>query len=219
MSKTDCRGGVNPPANDKTIVGAGSTRPKASHFFAYISKMKYINRWNIMRNTEKENIAEHTCQCAQIAHALCMINNKIFSGNINAEKVAVLALFHEVSEVITGDLATPVKYYNPEIKTAYKQIESIAQDKLLNMLPKELAGEYAKIVKADADSIEYRFVKAADKLCAYIKCLEELKAGNNEFLQAKNKIYSQLAANPLPEVKYFMGNFIESFNLTLDELN
>lgn len=190
-----------------------------SHFFAYISKMKYITRWNIMRNTEKENIAEHSCQCAQIAHALCIINNKVFSGSVCASDVAVLALFHEISEVITGDLATPVKYYNPEIKTAYKQIESIAEDKLIDMLPEELKSEYANIIKEDKTGLEYQFVKAADKLCAYIKCLEELKAGNNEFSQAKNKIYSQLDKNPLPEVKYFMDNFINSFDLTLDELN
>lgn len=172
-----------------------------------------------MRNTEKENIAEHSCQCAQIAHALCIINNKVFSGSVCASDVAVLALFHEISEVITGDLATPVKYYNPEIKTAYKQIESIAEDKLIDMLPEELKSEYANIIKEDKTGLEYQFVKAADKLCAYIKCLEELKAGNNEFSQAKNKIYSQLDKNPLPEVKYFMDNFINSFDLTLDELN
>ncbi len=190
-----------------------------SHFFAYLSKMKYIFRWNIMRNTEKENIAEHTCQCAIIAHALCTIHNKIFGGNSNPERVAVYALYHEISEVITGDLATPVKYFNPEISSAYKEIEHMAEQKLIGMLPGELRDEYASLVHVDKTSYEYALLKSADKLCALIKCREELKAGNKEFIRANDSITKALESNPLPEVQYFLKNFMESFDLTLDELN
>lgn len=194
-----------------------------SHFFAYMAKMKYISRWNIMRNTENENILEHSAQCAMIAHALCVIKNKLYNGKINPDRVAVLALYHETSEVITGDLATPVKYFNPEINSAYKKIEALAEEKIFDMLPDELKTEYCGLITQETDTDEHRIIKAADKICAYIKCIEEMKAGNSEFRKAEMKIKAELDSmcegEASPEVRYFMEKFLPSFSLTLDELN
>lgn len=194
-----------------------------SHFFAYMGKMKYIKRWNIMRNTENENILEHSAQCAMIAHALCVIKNKLFGGNLDSDRVAVLALYHETSEVITGDLATPVKYFNHEITEAYKKIESLAEERISNMLPDEIRDEYSELITQPKDTAEHQIVKAADKICAYIKCIEESKAGNSEFRKAEIKIKADLRVicenGDFPEVNYFMENFISSFELSLDELN
>jgi len=193
---------------------------KTSHFFAYMARMKHIKRWGLMRNTCEENIQEHSLQAAMIAHALAVIKNRFFDGNVDPERIATLAIYHEAGEVITGDLATPIKYFNPEIKKAYKDIESVAGRKLFDMLPNELKPDYESLLlNPMAETESYRIVKAADKLCAYIKCLEELKAGNKEFAKAKEAVEKAIRGLKMPEVKYFMDNFIESFNLTLDELN
>ena len=191
-----------------------------SHFFAYLSRMKFIQRWGLMRNTCAENIQEHSLQVAQVAHCLALIRNRLQGGQVDAQRVMALALFHEVGEVITGDLASPIKYFNPEIKTAYGRIEQVANQRLLGMVPAPLREDYrALLFPAEADRELLQLVKAADKLCAYLKCLEELKAGNQEFSQAKEAIGRELARLDLPEVAYFMEQFVPSFSLTIDELN
>lgn len=191
-----------------------------SHFFAYLARMKYIQRWGLMRNVRKENIQEHSLQAAMIAHNLAIVRNKLYGGDVDPQRVLLLAVYHEVSEVITGDLATPIKYFNPEIKKAYKDIEKVANERLFSMLPQELKGEYEDIFYPDSDDEEHwRIVKAADKLCAYLKCIEELKAGNMEFAKAERAIHRDLLSLNLPEVTYFMDHFLPSFHLTLDELN
>lgn len=190
------------------------------HFFSFMAKMKHIKRWGLMRNTREENIQEHSLQVAIIAHALAIIKNKFFDGNLDAAYVMSVAVYHEAGEVITGDLATPIKYFNPEIKKAYKQIERIAEQKLCGMLPKELRGEYEKLILEREDDKEcYAIVKAADKICAYLKCVEELSAGNMEFEKAEAAITKAISGMDMPEVKYFMDKFVPSFSLTLDELN
>ena len=190
-----------------------------SHFFAYLARMKLIKRWGLMQNTHEENIQEHSLQVAVIAHALAVIRKKLYSGNVNPERIVTLALYHDVSEVITGDLATPIKYFNPEIKQAYQAIEKVAKKRLLAMLPPELYEEYIQYFFVDQQSPEYKIVKAADKIAAYIKCLEEIRMGNKEFLEAKRSLAQEIQKFNLPEVEYFMEKFIPSFNLTLDELS
>jgi len=173
-----------------------------------------------MRNVRQENIQEHSLQTAMIAHNLALVKNKWFGGNVDPLKVLVLAVYHEASEVITGDLPTPIKYFNPEIKKAYKDIEKIANYRLLSMLPNELKKDYEPIlIPGEEDEEHWQIVKAADKICAYLKCIEELKAGNREFEKAKNTIYKDLINLNRPEVQYFMEIFLPSFYLTLDELN
>ncbi|MEZ4357868.1 MAG: 5'-deoxynucleotidase [Eubacteriales bacterium] len=189
-----------------------------SHFFAFLSKMKYIRRWGIMRNTRDENIQEHSLQAAMIAHALAVIKNRLYGGNVDPMLAMGIAMYHEAGEIITGDLVTPIKYFNPEINKAYKDIEKLATDKIFNMIPKELRKDYEPLFFNES-SEEYKLVKAADKLCAYLKCLEELKSGNNEFLKAKLKIEEDLTKMDRKEVEYFINTFLESFCLTLDELN
>lgn len=191
-----------------------------SHFFAYMARMKFIERWGLMRNTEVENIMEHSLQVAMIAHALAVIKNEQFGGNLNPERAATLALFHDASEVITGDLATPIKYFNPRIKTAYREIEVVAKEKLLEMLPEALRSQYQTLFFPNgSDEGPWELVRAADKICAYLKCLEELKVGNGEFVQAEKAIGAELSALELPEVQYFVETYVPSFSLTLDELN
>ena len=190
-----------------------------AHFFAYLSRMRYIKRWNIMRNTQDENIQEHSLQVAMIAQCLCKVRNKFFGGQLDEKEVLSLAIYHEAAEVITGDLATPIKYYNPEIRTAYKHVEHVASLKMLDMLPEELKPEYKPFLFPDESIEEWRIVKAADKICAYLKCIEELKAGNMEFDKAHSSILADIEKMELAEVKYFMDNFVDSFSLTLDELN
>jgi 5'-deoxynucleotidase len=188
-------------------------------FFAYINRMKYINRWGLMRNTDTENIQEHSLQVAILAHALCIIRNKYFGGNINADRACVYALYHDANEIITGDLPTPVKYFNPQIKESYRNIEKISKEKLLSMLPEDMQDEYRAILFYEDDE-EYRdIIKAADKLSAYIKCVEEVKAGNKEFIQAKESIYKVLKEMNLPELEYFIEHFLPSYSLSLDEMN
>jgi 5'-deoxynucleotidase len=190
------------------------------HFFSYMAKMKHIKRWGLMRNTREENIQEHSLQAAMIAHALAIIKNKLYGGSVDAERVMAVAVFHEAGEVITGDLATPIKYFNPEIKTAYKQIEHVAEEKLLAMLPQEIKGEYESLILGREDDREvYALVKAADKICAYLKCVEEMSAGNREFEKAQKTLLKTIKKLDMPEVKYFMDTFVPSFELTLDELN
>ncbi|ATW23912.1 5'-deoxynucleotidase [Candidatus Formimonas warabiya] len=191
-----------------------------NHFFAYLSRMKFIQRWGLMRNTRSENIQEHSLEVAMVAHGLALIRNRYFKGGMNAERVIALAVFHEAGEVITGDLATPIKYFNPEIEQAYHKIEQVAKEKLLQMLPEELKAEYASLFFLnESDRENWKLVKAADKICAYLKCLEELKSGNQEFSKAEKAIKSDLEKMNLPEVTYFMNKFVPSFSLTLDELN
>ncbi|MCB9099993.1 MAG: 5'-deoxynucleotidase [Anaerolineales bacterium] len=191
-----------------------------SHFFAYLAKMKFIQRWGLMRNTSPENIQEHSLQVAMIAHGLAIIKNRRFDGQVNPERVATLALFHDASEVITGDLATPIKNFNPKIKTAYSEIEIVAKQKLFDMLPDELKPDYEPVFfKQKDDEAHWPLIKAADKVCAYLKCLEELKVGNEEFAKAARAIEADINKLGLPEVTYFMETYVPSFALTLDELN
>ena len=188
------------------------------HFFAMLSRMRYINRWGLMRNTFQENIQEHSHQVAILAHALAVIENRFFCGQIDPGAVAVAALYHDASEILTGDMPTPIKYDNPDIKAAYKQVEAMAEQKLLSMLPEDLRCDFDEAVTTPAPEI-HAIVKAADKLSAYIKCVEELKAGNTEFKKAKEQTYAALCQNPSPALKYFMEHFLPGFELTLDELN
>ncbi len=189
------------------------------HFFAYMARMKLIRRWSLMKSVSEENIAEHSAQVAQIAHALALIKNKRFGGRLNADRVATMALYHETSEVLTGDLPTPIKYYNPEIRTAYKEIEGIANEKLLGMLPEELREEYRELIVTDPESYEHRLVKVADKISAYIKCLEELRSGNREYAKAEVSLRAAVEEYCVyEEVRYFCDTFLDTFRKTLDEL-
>lgn len=189
------------------------------NFFAFTDRMKYIRRWQLMRCVRDENIMEHSQQVAMFAHALAVINNKVFGGNADAGKAALYAVYHECGEVVTGDLPTPIKYFNNSITGAYKKLEERASDKLLETLPNELRAEFAKSVKPDVESYEYKIMKAADRLSAYVKCLEELRCGNAEFSKAKKSIEEDLKSRNMPEINYFFENFIDSFALTLDELD
>ena len=180
--------------------------------------MKYIRRWSLMRSSRDENIMEHSQQVALFAHALAVIDTRLFGGTPDISKTVLYALYHESSEVMTGDLPTPIKYFNREIRGAYKRLEDRAEDKLLAMLPKELSAEFAEFVKPDTQSYEYSLVKAADKLSAYVKCLEEIKCGNGEFKKAEQSIRGELENRKLPCLDYFMKNFLPAFSLTLDEM-
>ena len=187
------------------------------NFFAYISRMRYIERWSLMRNSLTENIQEHSHMVAVLAHALGIIRRDIFNMPCDPDKCAAAALYHDCSEILTGDLPTPIKYHSPEIMQAYKQVEEIANEKLLNTLPKQLRGAFSAYMREDDEDIK-NIVKAADKLSAYIKCIEERKAGNNEFLSAEKQTRAKLEETDMPELKYFLENFIPAFELTLDEL-
>ena len=190
------------------------------NFFAYMARMKLIKRWSLMKANDRENIAEHSAQTAQIAHALAVIKNRLFEGNIDADRVTTLALYHEAAEVITGDLPTPIKYYNPKIRTAFKEIEGIANEKLLSMLPLELHADYREIIDQDEGTYEHILVKAADKISAYIKCIEEMRSGNRDFAKAEISLKKEVEAYfAYPEVKYFCDTFLSSFKKTLDELD
>lgn len=172
-----------------------------------------------MRNSFSDSILEHTGEVAIISHALASIAINVFKKDINLEKVVLQALYHDVSEVITGDLPTPIKYYNPEIKKAYREIETHANNKLISMLPEEFKLEYDKYMSPDTTCYEYKLVKGADKLSALIKCIEETKSGNGEFIKAKKSIEKSLESSELVEVKYFLTHFIKGYELTLDELD
>ena len=189
------------------------------NFFAYMARMKLINRWSLMNSNDNENIAEHSMQTAQIAHAIAVIKNLKFDGTVNVDRIATLALYHEAAEVITGDLPTPIKYFNPQIRSAFKDIEMIAGEKLLSMLPEELQEYYRDIVLQAEDSYEHLLVKAADKISAYIKCIEEMRCGNKEFAKAEKSLKKEVESYyTYPEVKYFCETFLSSFKMTLDEL-
>ena len=194
------------------------------NFFATISRMKYIDRWALMRNSRNETLSEHSLEVAMIAHALCVIGNARYEKNLNADKAALVGLYHDSSEIITGDMPTPVKYYNPEIKDAYKQVEKIAEYKLLEKLPSDLRPAFEEIYKTDNsanDKYMRKLVKAADKISAYIKCIEEEKAGNTEFSTAKKSIEKALEQlqEEYPEVKDFINEFLPPYGKTLDELS
>lgn len=190
-----------------------------SHFFAYLDRLKLIRRWGLMRNTVPENDMEHSLQTAFIAHGLAVLGNERFERDYQPERVAMLAMYHDVSEVITGDLPTPVKYKNPSIQGAYTELEAHARDQLLDMLPEDLKPYFAAYVKPDETRPEWMLVKAADRISAYLKCIEEEKMGNRDFVQAKATIADSLIAHSLPEVREFMRTFVHSFTLSPDELS
>ena len=192
----------------------------SNHFFAMHSRMKYINRWALMRNTVSENISEHSNDVAVIAHALAVIRNVRFGGNLNAERAAYLGLYHDMTEIITGDMPTPVKYYSDGMREAFQQVEDKAGRKLLSMLPEDIAEYYeSAFFKAEADGYLWKIVKAADKISALIKCIEEKNAGNNEFGKALESTRLSLEKMAMPEVDAFMQDFLPSFYLSLDEQN
>lgn len=191
-----------------------------SHFFAQLSRMKLIYRWPLMRNIQKENISEHSLQVAMVAHALALISNRKFNTQLDAAHIALMAMFHDATEIITGDLPTPVKYQNNAIATEYKKIEKLAEQQLLSLLPDEFIEDYQTLLDTEhQDAESAKVVKAADTLCAYIKCLEEIAAGNKEFVLAKRRLESMLEERMTPAVQYFIDVFIPSFSLTLDEMS
>ena len=188
------------------------------NFYAFMDRMKYIKRWSLMRSVREENIMEHTQQVALIAHALAAIENKLCGCSVDVKKCVLYAMYHECPEVLTGDLPTPIKYFNNSITGAYKDIERTACQKLLGTLPQELQEELSPYVLAETDSAEWKLVKAADRLSAYIKCLEERRCGNSEFEKAEKSIREDIMSRGIKSVEYFMNNFIPAFTLTLDEL-
>lgn len=189
-----------------------------NNFFGMLSRMKYINRWGLMRNNINENIAEHSLQVAIIAHGLAVIGNKRFGRNLNAEHIAMMGIMHDTTEIITGDLPTPIKYYAPEIRDAYKKVENIAANQLLKELPEDMQEAYEDILIED-DSIEWKYVKAADKLSAYIKCIEEKNTGNTDFAKAEDTIIKALEDMQMEEIDVFIEEFLPAYVMTLDEIN
>ena len=188
------------------------------NFYAYMDRMKFIKSWQLMRSVRDENIMEHSQSVAMLTHALCLIENQVYGGAVNAEKAVLYAIYHEVSEVMTGDLPTPVKYFNLQIHGEYEKLEILAVEKIADTLPAKMRESLHPYLQADKDSREYRLVKAADRLSAYIKCLEELRSGNHEFVRAKKEIEQSLKDLHFPAVDYFFEHFIPAFSLTLDEL-
>ncbi|MBO7525898.1 MAG: 5'-deoxynucleotidase [Clostridia bacterium] len=188
-------------------------------FFAYLSRMRYIKRWSLMHSVIEENIAEHSDEVTVISHALCEIGKEYFGKTYDLEKVLLYALYHESSEVITGDLPTPIKYYNKEINSAYKDLESKACEKLLRSLPEKLKSHYTACLVHDEHSAEYKIVKFADKISAYIKCVLEVKSGNKEFNKAKQSIFKQLKEITDEEVVFFLKNVMPVYEKSLDELD
>lgn len=189
----------------------------ASHFYAMLSRMKNIYRWGLMRNTRNENLSEHSLETAYIAHALAVIRNRRFGGKLDANHIAVAAMFHDTSEIITGDLPTPIKYLNPDIKKAYKSIEQTANDRLISMLPQDLRPDFEALYNFDEQTAA--IIKAADKISALIKCTEELNMGNREFSAAESSTKKAIKELGLPEAEVFLEEFMPSFSLTLDEQN
>ena len=192
---------------------------KQYDFFAFLSRMRYISRWGLMRNTVPENIQEHSLDVAVIAHALAMIRNTYFDGELDPNRAAIYGIFHDVSEIFTGDMPTPVKHFNPDFKQSFHQLEDRARQKLLAMLPPELAQSYKPLFFFDDQEDYVQLVKAADKIAALTKCLEEIKSGNLEFRRAGAEHEEYLEKSPLQEVRYFKDNFLPGYKLSLDELN
>lgn len=189
-----------------------------SNFFALISRMRYIERWSLMRNSINENIQEHSHMVAVIAHALGVIRRDVFGLECDPNACCAVALYHDASEILTGDLPTPIKYHDNEIMSAYRRVETLANEKLLGMLPQELRGAFEPILTGELQKELHPLVKAADKISAYIKCIEERKAGSNEFLSAEKQTLAAIHAYGLPEAEYFIEHFIPAFEKTLDEL-
>ena len=188
-------------------------------FFAFLARMKYINRWGLMRNTQMENIQEHSLEVALISHALVLIKNEYFGGDLNPERAALYGMFHDTSEVFTGDMPTPVKHFSQETKETFHALEDRARERLLSMLPKELAPHYRPLLFFETLDAAYQpIIKAADKIAALIKCLEEEKSGNREFRLAGEEHLASLQQNPLPEVRHFIETFLPGYGLSLDEL-
>lgn len=189
------------------------------HFFAMLSRMKNINRWGLMRNTRTENLCEHSFETAVIAHALAVLKNARFGGHADPERAATLALFHDASEIMTGDMPTPVKYYSTKIRSAYREVEAEARERLLSFLPEDLRGTYAPLLGAgeEVDVELLEIVKAADKISAVIKCVEEKRMGNSEFSSAEISLRAAVENMHLPEADCFLREFLPSYSLTLDE--
>ena len=187
-----------------------------SHYYAMLSRMKNIYRWGLMRNTRQENLSEHSLEVAFIAHALAVIKNKRLGGNVDANAVATAAMFHDTSEIITGDMPTPIKYYNADIKSVYKDIEGIAEERLLSLLPEDLREDFVPLYSPDDEAT--KIIKAADKLSALIKCVEEVEGGNREFEAARKSTLAAIKQMNMPEVDIFLKEFMESFYLPIDEM-
>ena len=191
----------------------------SNHFFAMMSRMKYINRWALMRNTQKENISEHSLEVAMIAHNLAIISNVRFGNDLPVEKVAMMGLYHDCTEIITGDMPTPIKYHSTELHQAFQEVENLASEQLLDMLPEDMRSYYENLFfHGEGDEYLWKLVKAADKISAYCKCIEEEKSGNTEFRKAKQAIGESLLAMNMREVSVFLEEFMPSFEMTLDEL-
>ena len=190
-----------------------------NHFFAYLDRLKLIRRWGLMRNTVPENDMEHSMQTALIAHGLAVLGKMRHQRDIDPEHVVMLALYHDVSEVITGDLPTPIKYKSPDIQGAYRDLEEHARERLLGMLPEDMQPAFRTYITPDETTYEWRLVKAADRISAYLKCVEEEKMGNRDFAHAKLTIQDSINQNTLPEVHEFMREFVPSFSLSPDELS
>ncbi len=192
---------------------------KKNHFFAMMSRMKYINRWSLMRNSHSENLSQHSMEVASVAHALVVLHNRRFGGSLNAERAAILGLYHDMPESLTGDMPTPVKYHSEKLRRAYQSVEDNACQTLLDMLPDDIRGDYeAFFFPVEEDLALWTYVKAADKICALIKCMDEKKAGNSEFDIAAVSIRKAITELMLPEAECFLEEFLPSFSLTLDEI-
>ena len=191
-----------------------------NNFFALTSRMKYINRWALMRNTQTENLSQHSHEVAVIAHALVVLSNKRLGTNYNAERAALIGLYHDTAEILTGDMPTPVKYHSPEIRSAFKDVEVVATNKLLSLLPSDIRDEYDSLFFArEEDKPLWKFVKAADKISALIKCIEEEKAGNTEFTKASDSLKELIAEMDMPAANIFVEEFLPPYTLTLDQLD
>ena len=190
-----------------------------NHFFAYLDRMKLIRRWGLMRNTVPENDMEHSLQTALIAHGISVLARVRYGREVDPERVVMIALYHDASEIITGDLPTPVKYKNPSIQDAYGEVEAHAREQLLDMLPNDMRPYFVNYVKPDESTYEWRIVKAADRISAYLKCIEEEKMGNRDFAHAKTSVLQSITMIDLPEVQAFMAEFVASFSLSPDELS
>lgn len=186
-------------------------------FFAYIFRMRYITRWTLMRNTRTENVEEHSYEVAVLAHALAVIGREVFHKPLDPDRAAAMALFHDAPEILTGDMPTPIKYHNPQLQSAYRRVEAVAQDKLLSLLPPELAGSYEPLVR-ESDPVLSPYVKGADKLAAWLKCQEELKAGNTEFRRAADETLAALRSMEMEEMDWFLDHLAGAFQLALDDL-